>query len=220
MQPIQKGRQRVKIGLLEAEPIRVAGYRTIFEDTPHIEIVPTDLAGVLADKSFTMALLGLHDTDGSYQVMATINAARPQLRILVMGSDSDDDAIINAIAAGAKGFLEETASPEQLEMAIDVVQSGSIWAPRRVLSQFIDRAIHASSKTLRKENSHFTRREREVLQLLVAARSNREIARTLGIEERTVKAHIARLMRKVGVENRIALSIHAVTHALVGPERD
>jgi predicted transcriptional regulator len=54
-----------------------------------------------------------------------------------------------------------------------------------------------------------------VLKLLVAARSNREIARTLGIEERTVKAHVAKLMRKVGVENRIALSIYAVTNSIV-----
>ena len=56
-----------------------------------------------------------------------------------------------------------------------------------------------------------------MLKLLVAARSNREIARTLGIEERTVKAHVAKLMRKVGVENRIALSIYAVTNAIVSP---
>ena len=62
-----------------------------------------------------------------------------------------------------------------------------------------------------------TAREIEVLKLLVAARSNREIARTLGIEERTVKAHIAKLMRKVGVENRIALSIYAVTNSIIKP---
>ena len=54
-----------------------------------------------------------------------------------------------------------------------------------------------------------------MLKPLVAGRSNREIADELGIIERTVKAHIAQLLRKVGVANRIALSVHAVTHALV-----
>jgi DNA-binding NarL/FixJ family response regulator len=49
----------------------------------------------------------------------------------------------------------------------------------------------------------------------VAGRSKKEIARPLGIEERTVKAHVAKLMRKVGVRNRITLSIHAVKHSLV-----
>ena len=51
--------------------------------------------------------------------------------------------------------------------------------------------------------------------MLVVGRANKEIGSALGIEERTVKAHVAKLMRKVGVPNRIALSIHAVTHSLV-----
>jgi DNA-binding NarL/FixJ family response regulator len=51
--------------------------------------------------------------------------------------------------------------------------------------------------------------------LLVAGSSNREIGKALQIEERTVKAHVAKLMRKVGVQNRIALSVHAITHSLV-----
>ena len=58
-------------------------------------------------------------------------------------------------------------------------------------------------------------REKEVLEMLVAGRSNKEIGAALGIEERTVKAHVAKLMRKVGVQNRIALSVHAITHSLV-----
>ena len=62
----------------------------------------------------------------------------------------------------------------------------------------------------------FTEREREVLQLLVSGRSNKEIAAALEIEERTVKMHIASLMRKAGVTNRIALSVHALTHSLLG----
>ena len=58
-------------------------------------------------------------------------------------------------------------------------------------------------------------RDAEVLEMLVAGRSNKEIGSALGIEERTVKAHVAKLMRKVGVQNRIALSVHAITHSLV-----
>src|SRR5258708_32120140 len=61
----------------------------------------------------------------------------------------------------------------------------------------------------------FTDREKEVLEMLVAGRSNKEIGGQLGIEERPVKAHVAKLMRKVGVQNRIALSVHAITHSLV-----
>ncbi len=61
----------------------------------------------------------------------------------------------------------------------------------------------------------FTDREKEVLKMLVRGQSNKEIGAPLGIGERTVKAHVAKLMRKVGVQNRIALSVHAITHSLV-----
>jgi DNA-binding NarL/FixJ family response regulator len=61
---------------------------------------------------------------------------------------------------------------------------------------------------------HLTDRERQVLDLILLARSNREIALQLGIEERTVKAHVGRLMRKTGADNRIELSMRALNHAM------
>ena len=95
-------------------------------------------------------------------------------------------------------------------MCIDVVASGSIWAPRKILSAFVDRMLNPSeNKPVLRHNLSFTKREEEILDLLQAARSNREIALSLGIEERTVRSHVARMIRKAGVENRIALSVRA-----------
>jgi DNA-binding NarL/FixJ family response regulator len=65
----------------------------------------------------------------------------------------------------------------------------------------------------------FTEREREVLQLLISGRSNKEIGAILDIEERTVKAHVASLMRKAGVTNRVALSVRALTNSLAGVDQ-
>jgi DNA-binding NarL/FixJ family response regulator len=202
-------RQRLRIGLMDFEPLRVAGFESVFEDVPGIKVAHTDLEGVLARDEFDMVMLGLHNPAGPFELLARLKAARPKLKLIMMGSESDDETIISAIGAGAKGYLEETATPEQVMQCIEVVQSGSIWAPRRVLSAFVDRMLHSSEKPVLRHDFNFTDREREVLKLLVEARSNREIADALGIEERTVKAYVARLMRKVGVENRIALSIHA-----------
>jgi DNA-binding CsgD family transcriptional regulator len=95
------------------------------------------------------------------------------------------------------------------------VISGSIWAPRRLLSRLIDRllnvrlAIHATPKP------QLTPREEQVLKLVLSANSTREIARQLGIEQRTVKAYIARLMRKTGADNRVKLSVSAVSRSLL-----
>ena len=90
-----------------------------------------------------------------------------------------------------------------------------MWAPRHVFSMFIERLSFAPTHIFPADRAAFTDREKEVLEMLIAARSNKEIGATLGGEVRTVKAHVAKLLRKVGVQNRIALSVHAVTHSLV-----
>ena len=175
-------------------------------------MVHTTLREALADSSLDMIMLGLQSPAESFDLLARLKASQPRLKMIVMGRETDEETIMSAIAAGAKGYLEETASPEQVIMCIDVVASGSIWAPRKVLSTFVDRMLNPSdNKPVQRHNPTFTKREEEVLKLLQAARSNREIARTMGIEERTVKFHIASLIRKAGVENRIALSVRAAT---------
>jgi DNA-binding NarL/FixJ family response regulator len=89
------------------------------------------------------------------------------------------------------------------------VRDGSIWAPRKILSRLLD-APRGGSKT-NLASPTFTPRERQVLNLLRGGQPNREIALALGIEEGTVKAHISRLMHKVGVNNRTALTVHPST---------
>jgi DNA-binding NarL/FixJ family response regulator len=210
---------RLRVALLESEPIRVQGFVALFQDHPRIEFVVFELAQFLADQEFKLALIGLHGEHLPLPLVATIHGLRPDVRLIVMGPDADDELILQAVTAGAKAYLEANATPQQVEQAITIVNQGSIWAPRRVLSIFVDRATKTSRSTA-PTSAQFTARETEVLKLLVAARSNREIARTLGIEERTVKAHVAKLMRKVGVENRIALSIYAVTNSIVTPNPD
>jgi DNA-binding NarL/FixJ family response regulator len=210
---------RLRVALLEPEPIRVQGFVALFQDHPRIEFVVFELAQFLADQEFKLALIGLQGDKLPLPLVGTIHGLRPDVRLIVMGPESDDQAILQAISVGAKAYLDASATPQQVEQAIITVSEGSIWAPRRVLSMFIDRASGPSKPGV-PAAAQFTSRETEVLKLLVAARSNREIARTLGIEERTVKAHVAKLMRKVGVENRIALSIYAVTNSIVAPSAE
>jgi DNA-binding NarL/FixJ family response regulator len=211
---------RLRVALLETEPVRVHGFLALFQDHPRIEFVVSDLTQLLADQECTVALIGVHGDQLSPALLGTLRGLRPELRLIVMGPEADDEAILSAIGAGAKAYLDAGASALQVEQAIEIVDQGSIWAPRRLLSLFVDRVTRPAPRAPAPSAIHFTAREKEVLKLLVAARSNREIATTLGIEERTVKAHVAKLMRKVGVGNRIALSIHAITHAIVSKAGD
>lgn len=183
-------------------------------------MIPVRTSDVLRDGTIQLALLGSQSGSGVYELLATLLAARPGLRVILMASGGGDETILKAIAAGAKGYLDDAASPEEVLQALQVVEKGSVWAPRRVLSLFIERATAATAAQPAAASVRFTLRERDVLELLVSGRSNREIAESLQIELRTVKAHVERLMRKTGVTNRTALSIHAITNALLRPHED
>jgi len=208
-------RPPINIAVVESDPLRFVGFRAIFDSEPEFELTSATMKELATKQDVDMVLLGSHSGQNLFDVMASLKASRPDLRIIVTGSHADDETILKAIAAGAKGYVEEAATPADFAMAIRIVNQGSVWAPRRVLSTFIERVSSNPGRIFPAGRVTFTDREKEVLEHLVAGRSNKEIGSSLGIEERTVKAHVAKLMRKVGVQNRIALSVHAITHSLV-----
>ena len=112
---------------------------------------------------------------------------------------------------GAKGFLHEASTPAQFEKAVRMVSTGSLWAPRRAQAELIQRLLAAleSQRATQANGVSFTTREQQVLNLLLDGNSNREIAKSLKIEERTVKSYVTKLMQKMGVRNRTALTMRA-----------
>jgi len=211
--PVKK--PKIHIAVVESDPLRFVGFRTLFDTESDLELSAATLADLQSKTNVDLVLLGSRSAQNLFDVMASLKASRPDLRIIVVGSGADDETILKAIAAGAKGYVDEAAAPSDFVMAIRIVHQGSVWAPRRVLSMFIERVSASPGRIFPAGRVTFTDREKEVLELLVVGRSNKEIGSALGIEERTVKAHVAKLMRKVGVQNRIALSVHAITHSLV-----
>jgi DNA-binding NarL/FixJ family response regulator len=205
----------IRIAVVESDPLRFVGFRALFDSEPDFELISASLPDISTLPDIDLILLGNRSGHNLFDLMASFKATRPDLRIIVTGSGVDEETILKAIASGAKGYVDEAASPAEFVQAIRVVNQGSVWAPRHVLSMFIERVSSAPGRVFPAGRVTFTDREKEVLEMLVAGRSNKEIGSALGIEERTVKAHVAKLMRKVGVQNRIALSVHAITHSLV-----
>jgi DNA-binding NarL/FixJ family response regulator len=208
----------IRIGLITDEPIRLAGLVSIF-DLPaqkrHAQLVPVtgSMEFLLSDANVEYLVVDLISSSISLQTLNVIRRARPTVPLIVVGPEGDDNLVLEAIIAGARAYLEPTAGPEAVRTAIEVVTGGSIWAPRRLLSKLIDRLLKVSDSSLTND-PHLTEREHQVLDLILQARSNRDIARQLCIEERTVKAHVGRLMRKTGAENRIELSMRALNPSL------
>jgi len=215
-----RNQEPIRVGVLTDEPIRLQGLISIFEGGPsegYARLAPVfgSLEELLSDRTLGFLVVDLHSLSSAEQTMAAIRRKRPGIRLIVIGPEGDDRLIMKSILAGARAYLDLKASPEIVRQAIEVVTSGSIWAPRRLLSKLIDKLLVASDSSLdTKIRPHLTSREHEVLELILMARSNREIARQLGIEERTVQAHVSRLLRKTGASNRIDLSMRVLNHSL------
>jgi DNA-binding NarL/FixJ family response regulator len=209
----------IRIGVAADEPIRVAGLASIFdqpvqETRAQLAPVIASLEELLAQNDIEYIVVDLHSAPDAFEALQTIVRERPDVRSIVIGPEGDDELVLNAIIAGARGFLGESAGPELVRNAIEVVTSGSIWAPRRLLCRVIDRLLKGRGTAQEAGNTQLTMREQQVLELIMGAHSTREIANRLGIEQRTVKAYVGRLMRKSGADNRIKLSMSALGRSM------
>lgn len=205
----------IRIAVVESDPLRFLGFRAIFSSEESFRVRAASVSSVLSSADDDIILMASSSGAAFYSAMSALKAVRPAIRIIVTGTGTSDEEILRAIAAGAKGYIAEDATPGEFKHAIREVHSGSVWAPGRVLCAFIERATASPRRVRPQGEDKISEREREVLKLLVAGRPNKEIGDALGIEERTVKAHVSQLMRKVGVQNRIALSVYAITHSLL-----
>jgi DNA-binding NarL/FixJ family response regulator len=207
---------KLRIGLVATDPLRILGLETIFPEGSAVQVVHVSIPGILNDSGVELILIDSDCTDRIFELLATFRRSRPRLKLIVLGVAEDQEHIQQIIGAGAKGYLAHSAKESEIRMAIDIVQDGSIWAPRKVMARLLESSVQESSgRGVVTPDPKFTDREREVLGLLIAGHPNRVIAQKMGIDLITVKAHVGRLMRKVGVVNRIELSVQAVNRNLV-----
>jgi DNA-binding NarL/FixJ family response regulator len=206
---------RLRIALAESDPLRLVGFRALLESESDLEMISASLPEIAIQANVDVVLIGDRPGQNPLSTISDLRMMHPNLPIIVVGPSTNDEIILNAIVSGAKGYVFDGAPPSEFAKAIRTVSQGSVWAPRRVLSMFVELALTQRKRILPGASEVLTDREKEILTLLVSGLSNKEIGAPLGIVERTVKAHIAKMMRKVGVHNRIELSVHAVARSLV-----
>lgn len=212
----------IRVVLADDQPLVRAGLRMILAVEPDIEVVAEaadgreaiDAAARLRPDVVLMDVR-MPDIDGIEATRAVTAGADPP-RVLVLTTFDLDEVVYDALRAGASGFLLKDAPEERLTTAIRVVaEGGSLFAPsvtRRLIEEFASRPTrpHADLSTL-------TGRENEVLRLVARGLSNTEIASTLFVSENTVKTHVARLLMKLGVRDRVQAVVVAYESGLVRP---
>jgi DNA-binding NarL/FixJ family response regulator len=155
-----------------------------------------------------------------------ILASRPgqDMRIIILTTFDLDQYVYAALAAGASGFLLKDVSPEHLVAAVQLVRTGdALLAPsitRRLVERFAPRGPISTGRTLDRDTSSLTPRELEVFSLIARGLSNHELAAALTLSEATVKTHVARILSKLNLRDRVQAVVLAYEAGLVSPGAD
>ena len=157
--------------------------------------------------------------DGIEATRQTVGA-QPSTRVLILTTFGLDNYVFDALRAGASGFMLKDAAPEEILAAVRIVANGeALLAPavtRTVIEEFA-RQRPAAAPALPHAVSQLTPREREVLDLLVGGCSNSEICKRLVISEATTKTHVAHILHKLDLRDRIQAVIYAYENGLATP---
>jgi two-component system nitrate/nitrite response regulator NarL len=158
------------------------------------------------------------DLDG-LELLRAIKTDKPDLPVIMLSTYDNAPYVKRALADGASGYLLKDATPEDLSQAINVALSGSgnVLSPRVIQNLFEEHEASGRDHINgRRGEYNLTQREHDILALLSEGRANRDIAQHLYLSEKTVKAHLAAIFRKLGVTNRTQAAMMAVQMG-VGP---
>jgi DNA-binding NarL/FixJ family response regulator len=217
------------IGVLIADdqPLVRAGLRRILEVEPDIDIV-----GEAADGNEAVTVAGemqpdvilmdvrMPNVDGLEATRRIVRGRESGSRVLILTTFDLDAYVYEALLAGASGFVLKDIAPEKLVDAIHVIANGdALLSPpvtRRLIEEFVRRPPDAVRPQPR-ELEQLTPREAEILGLVARGLSNAEVAAKAFVSEPTVKTHVARILMKLGLRDRVQIVVYAYEHGLAKP---
>ena len=211
----------IKVAIVDDQAMVRAGFRLIVQSQPDMQVVGEAADGKEAIELVRRERPDVVLMDVRMPRMDGIDATRqiaPSARVLILTTFELDEYVFDALAAGASGFLLKAAPPEDLVRAIRIVAEGdSLLAPsvtRRLIEEFAKRPPRSPAKS--KQFDSLTEREREVLTQLGRGLTNSEISSHLHVSETTVKTHVAHILDKLQLRDRVQAAIFAYQSGLAG----
>ena len=204
----------IRVLVVDDHPVVRQGLRTFLDLQDDLTVVGEAADGAAAVSAAAelcpdVVLLDLRmpGADG-VAALHGLRAAGNTARVLIITSFTEPAAVLPALRAGAAGCVYKDVDPPALAAAIRAVHAGHV-----LLHPDVARLL-ADGETRRAE-AHLTGREHEVLAAIARGRANREIARELGLSEKTVKTHVSAILAKLGVQDRTQAALHAVRAGIV-----
>jgi DNA-binding NarL/FixJ family response regulator len=220
--PSQTERVRIRVLLVDDHALVRAGIRSLLGSMADVEVVGeaasgedalalTESAGphvVLMD----IAMKGLSGLEAA----ARIRDRHPAVRVVILSMHSGEEYVMQALRAGAAGFLLKDAATGELELALRSVIRGESWFSPAVSRQVVEGYVQRVGGE--PVNDVLTARQREVLRLVAAGKSTKEIAFVLKLSVKTVETHRAQIMERLGIRDVAGLVRYALRTGLVPPE--
>jgi len=188
------------------------GFKVVGEASDGREAVK--LAGELLPDLVIMDV-GMPNLNG-VEATAQIVKQNPNARVIVLSMHSDEEYLLRALGAGAKGYLLKESADVDLYRAVEAVSQGKSFFSPAIAKMLLDDFVHQLRN--RKQSDSYellSEREKEILQLLAEGRSNKEVAALLNLSTYTVETHRTRLMQKLGLHSSVELVLYAVRKKII-----
>ena len=217
------------IGVLIADdqPMVRAGLRMILELEPDIDIVGeaadgNEAVAVAAATEPDVILMDVRmpNLDGLEATRRIVGSREDGPRVLILTTFDLDVYVYEALASGASGFVLKDIEPEKLVDAIRIIANGEALLSPTVTRKLIEEFVRRPPEVVRqspRELEQLTAREAEIMALVARGLSNAEIAAQAFVSEPTVKTHVARILMKLGLRDRVQVVVYAYEHGLAKP---
>jgi DNA-binding NarL/FixJ family response regulator len=213
---------RIRVLIVDDQPLMRAGFRSVLQASSQIDVVGEAATGGEAIEQARRLAPDVVLMDVRMPDMDGIEATRrmPQQKVLILTTFGLDEYILEALRAGASGFLLKDAPVDELLSAVRAVAAGDAQLSPAVTKRLLDQVARRLPAAVDHDSTRLaelTPREREVLRLLALGMSNGEIGQALVVSEATVKTHVSSVLSKLGLRDRVQAVIYAYENGLVTP---
>jgi DNA-binding NarL/FixJ family response regulator len=208
------------IVLVDDHTLVRAGLRALIETIPDMQVVAEagdGRSGLEAVRRHRPRILITDVTMGDMtglQLTELVRAELPATRVIILSMFSTDEYVMRALTAGASAYLLKDAAPEELDIALKAVLDGKTYLSPGASTRLVERVTGAPAAG---PLDALTARQREILRLLTQGTSSKEIAYRLGLSRKTVDAHRAHIMERLGIDDLAGLVRLAIREGLISP---
>ncbi|MFY8032487.1 MAG: LuxR C-terminal-related transcriptional regulator [Devosia sp.] len=205
---------KTRIAFIDDHPTLLAGMVAIFSTEPDYEIVGTgvsaDDAVLLAETAAPDVLIADMSMPGDvFAAIANVTRRTPPVQVIVFTAYANVDTALQAVDAGAQGFVLKGRPTTDLLTAIQTVRSGEIYVSPDFAPKLMGGFRNRARREKEMRSAQLSAREVQIVECLLQAKSNKEIARTLDLSEKTIKHYMTNLMNKLKVKSRLEVVLAA-----------